>query len=206
MALFLPLANVHFSMEFSSGEGLGKKESQVPLRDAIGETGCSGDHGVEANVEFKPIDHPTEPPDEDWPVKCPMPDYSVLNEKQAIMGLQPQEKAHVDEKTVVVISKQWLICQMEGLTLKVSRQDGRMREERFAESLRKRVELSSVVSEEGIVVVATERPARVVRKRHHTLTSDHTVPPVFRVSPLPPLPTQSTANFQVLQQCNEFES
>ncbi|KAF8378839.1 hypothetical protein HHK36_030188 [Tetracentron sinense] len=155
-------------IEWPSFQSTDKKETQVPVRDDIREIGCSGDasvgrHGVESDVEFKPIEHPAEPPDEDWPLKCPMPDFSVLN-------------------------------------------DGRMREECFAESLQKRVELSSGLSEEGIVAVATKRPARAVRKRHHTLTRDHTVPPVFRLPPLPPLPIHSTANFLVLPQNNEFES
>lgn len=36
-------------------------------------------HGVEGEVEFWPIEHPMEPSDEDRPVKCPMPDSSVIN-------------------------------------------------------------------------------------------------------------------------------
>ena len=36
------------------------------------------DVGVEYNAEFWPIEHPVEPPDEDQPVKCPMPDSSVI--------------------------------------------------------------------------------------------------------------------------------
>lgn len=34
---------------------------------------------MEFNVEFKPIDHPLEPLDEDRPVKCPLQNSSVLN-------------------------------------------------------------------------------------------------------------------------------
>lgn len=36
-------------------------------------------HGGEVDMEFWPVEHPMEPPDEDRPVKCPMPDSSVLD-------------------------------------------------------------------------------------------------------------------------------
>ncbi|XP_050374193.1 uncharacterized protein LOC126791761 isoform X2 [Argentina anserina] len=32
------------------------------------------------DFEFWPIEHPSEPPDEDHPLKCPMPDSSVIND------------------------------------------------------------------------------------------------------------------------------
>ncbi|XP_077230315.1 uncharacterized protein LOC143863518 isoform X2 [Tasmannia lanceolata] len=60
------------------------KESQSPRSDEVGDTVPSGtdgcDHGVELDDEFKPIEHLLEPLDEDRPVKCPMPNSSVLNE------------------------------------------------------------------------------------------------------------------------------
>lgn len=34
---------------------------------------------VEVDMDFWPVEHPMEPPDEDQPVKCPMPDSSVIN-------------------------------------------------------------------------------------------------------------------------------
>ncbi|XP_020526156.1 uncharacterized protein LOC18439219 isoform X2 [Amborella trichopoda] len=40
----------------------------------------AGGHGVELDVEFKPIDHPLEPHDNEQPVKCPMPEPSILND------------------------------------------------------------------------------------------------------------------------------
>ncbi|OVA03248.1 hypothetical protein BVC80_8977g19 [Macleaya cordata] len=151
-------------MGFSCGDdGLDKKVIQVPLRVEIGSSvGFGGGQGVEPESEFKPIGHPLEPSDEDHPVKCPVPDSSVLN-------------------------------------------DGEMKE-RFTESMRRRAELPSVDDQSMIVVAMEPDPARAVRKRHHTLTCDHTTPPVFRGPPLPPLPPQNTTIFQVLQQCNEFES
>lgn len=31
------------------------------------------------NTDFFPVEHPLEPPDEDRPVKCPMPESSVIS-------------------------------------------------------------------------------------------------------------------------------
>jgi len=36
-------------------------------------------HGVEVAVEFKPIEHPTEPFDNDQPIQCPLPEPSIPN-------------------------------------------------------------------------------------------------------------------------------
>lgn len=35
-------------------------------------------HEVELEIEFWPLEHPTEPPDEDQPVKCPMLSTSAI--------------------------------------------------------------------------------------------------------------------------------
>lgn len=37
-------------------------------------------HGVEVAIEFKPVEHPIEPLDNDKPVECPLPEPSVLND------------------------------------------------------------------------------------------------------------------------------
>ncbi|CAI9289255.1 unnamed protein product [Lactuca saligna] len=37
-------------------------------------------HGIEVVIEFKPVDHPTEPLDHDQPVHCPLPEPSILND------------------------------------------------------------------------------------------------------------------------------
>lgn len=37
-------------------------------------------HGIEVAVEFKPIEHPTEPLDSDQPIQCPLPEPSILND------------------------------------------------------------------------------------------------------------------------------
>ncbi|GMQ04139.1 hypothetical protein CsSME_00049664 [Camellia sinensis var. sinensis] len=36
-------------------------------------------HGIEVAVEFKPLEHPTEPLDNDRPILCPLPEPSILN-------------------------------------------------------------------------------------------------------------------------------
>ncbi len=37
-------------------------------------------HGIEVAAEFKPVEHPTEPFDNDRPVQCPLPEPSILND------------------------------------------------------------------------------------------------------------------------------
>ncbi|KAM7493864.1 hypothetical protein LguiB_028473 [Lonicera macranthoides] len=37
-------------------------------------------HGIEVAVEFKPVEHPTEPLDYDQPIQCPLPEPSILND------------------------------------------------------------------------------------------------------------------------------
>ncbi|RYQ81448.1 hypothetical protein Ahy_Scaffold1g107374 isoform A [Arachis hypogaea] len=36
-------------------------------------------HGIEVAVEFKPVEHPVEPLDNDRPIQCPLPEPSILN-------------------------------------------------------------------------------------------------------------------------------
>ncbi|CAL5441217.1 unnamed protein product [Camellia sinensis] len=36
-------------------------------------------HGIEVAVEFKPLEHPTEPLDNDRSILCPLPEPSILN-------------------------------------------------------------------------------------------------------------------------------
>ncbi|CAK9153249.1 unnamed protein product [Ilex paraguariensis] len=37
-------------------------------------------HGIEVVVEFKPVEHPPEPLDNDQPLHCPLPEPSILND------------------------------------------------------------------------------------------------------------------------------
>ncbi|XP_062147064.1 uncharacterized protein LOC133854811 [Alnus glutinosa] len=47
-------------------------------------TGSAGaipaSHGIEVAGEFKPVEHPTEPLNNDTPVQCPLPEPSILND------------------------------------------------------------------------------------------------------------------------------
>lgn len=42
-------------------------------------TSASVSHGIEVAVEFKPVEHPVEPLDNDRPIQCPLPEPSILN-------------------------------------------------------------------------------------------------------------------------------
>ncbi|XP_051137253.1 uncharacterized protein LOC127255647 [Andrographis paniculata] len=37
-------------------------------------------HGIEIAVEFKPVERPVEPLDNDQPIQCPLPEPSILND------------------------------------------------------------------------------------------------------------------------------
>ncbi|XBH79596.1 hypothetical protein VPH35_105525 [Triticum aestivum] len=37
-------------------------------------------HGIEVGIEFKPVEHPVEPVNLDQPVKCPLPEPSILHD------------------------------------------------------------------------------------------------------------------------------
>lgn len=41
---------------------------------------CVATHGIEVSVQFKPIEHPFEPLDNDQPIQCPLPEPSILND------------------------------------------------------------------------------------------------------------------------------
>ncbi|KAK7359525.1 hypothetical protein VNO77_01486 [Canavalia gladiata] len=75
-------------MGFSCGDHFDGKESQFSLIDETSATQQSSIimevhhhlQGVDKNTDFCPVEHPMEPPDEDRPVKCPMPESSVIND------------------------------------------------------------------------------------------------------------------------------
>ncbi|CAK7356042.1 unnamed protein product [Dovyalis caffra] len=41
---------------------------------------AAASHGIEVSVEFKPVEHPIEPLDNDPPIQCPQPEPSILND------------------------------------------------------------------------------------------------------------------------------
>lgn len=54
-----------------------------PALDATsGSTAASASaatHGIEIAVEFKPVERPSEPLNDDQPIQCPFPEPSILN-------------------------------------------------------------------------------------------------------------------------------
>lgn len=52
-------------------------ETAVSVAPTVAATATS--HGIEVAVEFKPVEHPVEPLDNDRPVQCPLPEPSILN-------------------------------------------------------------------------------------------------------------------------------
>ncbi|KAF7808453.1 uncharacterized protein G2W53_035196 [Senna tora] len=66
-----------------------EKETEIPLIDETRATQQRSltlmevhhhHQGVENEADFWPVEHPLEPRDEDRPVKCPMPESSVIND------------------------------------------------------------------------------------------------------------------------------
>ncbi|KAG6409799.1 hypothetical protein SASPL_127841 [Salvia splendens] len=77
---------------FSSRNGHRRAQSAIDAREGLpsaseATTGAiataasisSVTHGIEIATEFKPIDRPLEPLDNDQPVQCPLPEPSILN-------------------------------------------------------------------------------------------------------------------------------
>lgn len=59
------------------------KEVLAPNSDVTATTTNSGTttatHGIEVATEFRPVEHPVEPLDNDLPIQCPLPEPSILN-------------------------------------------------------------------------------------------------------------------------------
>ncbi|RDY04269.1 hypothetical protein CR513_12038 [Mucuna pruriens] len=47
---------------------------------AVASAATATSHGIEVAVEFKPVEHPIEPLDNDRPIMCPLPEPSILND------------------------------------------------------------------------------------------------------------------------------
>ncbi|KAL1834389.1 hypothetical protein ACET3Z_004040 [Daucus carota] len=60
-------------------------------------------HGIEVAIEFKPVEHPTEPFDNDQPIQCPLPEPSILNDgriwKERVCAGERTELPVVQEDT-----------------------------------------------------------------------------------------------------------
>lgn len=51
----------------------------VEAAAAVSSAATATSHGIEVAVEFKPVEHPVEPLDNDRPIQCPLPEPSILN-------------------------------------------------------------------------------------------------------------------------------
>ncbi|KAI4357397.1 hypothetical protein L6164_001347 [Bauhinia variegata] len=74
-------------MGFSCGEDFDKESGTVLIDDNramqqnnVIEVQHHHQHGDDNDADFWPVEHPVEPRDEDRPVKCPMPESSVIND------------------------------------------------------------------------------------------------------------------------------
>ncbi|KAJ0259754.1 hypothetical protein HA466_0060590 [Hirschfeldia incana] len=69
---------------FSVGRsGHRRTQSAIDLREALPPSSTElvgSTHGIEVATEFKPVEHPIEPLDNDQPIQCPLPEPSILND------------------------------------------------------------------------------------------------------------------------------
>ncbi|XP_058224549.1 uncharacterized protein LOC131333806 isoform X2 [Rhododendron vialii] len=68
-----------------SQSALGDREAIPSNSDATSDATVTGGataaaHGIEVAIEFKPLEHPPEPLDNDRPIQCPLPEPSILND------------------------------------------------------------------------------------------------------------------------------
>ncbi|XVE91855.1 hypothetical protein REPUB_Repub01dG0047300 [Reevesia pubescens] len=81
----------YFPTEFACGDVFDRKAGEVPVIDETRrpESRYKGGsimdlhhhaNAIEFDIDFWPVEHPLEPPDEDRPVKCPMPASSSIND------------------------------------------------------------------------------------------------------------------------------
>ncbi|XP_052171047.1 uncharacterized protein LOC127787180 [Diospyros lotus] len=74
-----------FSRFSSNRNGHRRSQSALEEREVVppnleeGAASATG-HGIEVAVEFKPLEHPAEPLDNDRPIQCPLPEPSILND------------------------------------------------------------------------------------------------------------------------------
>ena len=56
-----------------------EREVLPPSSETSATVSGNASHGIEVAVEFKPVEHPNEPLDNDRPIQCPLPEPSILN-------------------------------------------------------------------------------------------------------------------------------
>ncbi|KAL3751120.1 uncharacterized protein LOC104433009 [Eucalyptus grandis] len=99
-------------MELSCGDDANTEERRVSLTEGTHNSGEGGNcmevhhhhHEVELEIEFWPLEHPTEPPDEDQPVQCPMLSTSAIpgaqmNEERIAESMRKRAEAQELAKT-----------------------------------------------------------------------------------------------------------
>ncbi|XP_039122935.1 uncharacterized protein LOC120259408 [Dioscorea cayenensis subsp. rotundata] len=63
-------------------------------------------HGIEICLEFKPVEHPMEPLEQDHPVQCPQLDTSLLNDgrvfKERLSSVNAKEEGSHSQQEAVV--------------------------------------------------------------------------------------------------------
>ncbi|KDP39457.1 hypothetical protein JCGZ_05138 [Jatropha curcas] len=59
---------------------LDEREVLPPITEVNRASTAAAPHGIEVAVEFKPVEHPIEPPNSDQPIQCPLPEHSILND------------------------------------------------------------------------------------------------------------------------------
>ncbi|KAE8724174.1 hypothetical protein F3Y22_tig00010865pilonHSYRG00070 [Hibiscus syriacus] len=64
-----------------SQSSLVEREAVPPNQDVVAPAAATATaHGIEVVVEFKPVEHPIEPLDDDRPIQCPLLEPSILND------------------------------------------------------------------------------------------------------------------------------
>ncbi|XP_062113220.1 uncharacterized protein LOC133824353 [Humulus lupulus] len=141
------------------------------------------ENGVEFEFEIWPVEHPMEPPDEDRPVKCPIPHSSVINEE----GKREKRVALAENSTVV---------KKGGEEEDDEEEVGAVIER----PVRKRHHMTLTGENEYTDDDDDDDDD------DDFSSNDKTIMPLTRMSPLPPLPTQNLTIFQMLQQFDKFDS
>ncbi|XP_059448753.1 uncharacterized protein LOC132179949 [Corylus avellana] len=110
---------MNISMGFACGDDFDTKESKAPLTDeqsteARQRIGMDWHHlGVEGDKEFWPVEHPLKPPDEDGPVKCPIPDSTVINDGGMNEKRFSENMWKITEQPIVVEGQSMVVADAE---------------------------------------------------------------------------------------------
>nr|XP_043612916.1 uncharacterized protein LOC122584905 [Erigeron canadensis] len=82
-------------------------DTEVTESATVVEATATTHHGIEVIVEFKPVEHPIEPHDNDQPIHCPLPEPSILNDgriwkERVCAGVQRRADMSIAEEGVGV--------------------------------------------------------------------------------------------------------